>query len=220
MDGTKDSGTDHVEQYVENPKDQDLRSVPTALLDWSPEERRQREKALVRKIDTRLLIIMLVMYILNYLDRNNIAAAKSAGLQDDLNLKGEEYQVCVSILFVGYLLMQVPSNMILNRSGKPSIYLPGCMVVWGIISCLTAVTKDFGGLLAVRFSLGFVEAAYFIFVALLACFIVPDLPRTTSWLSNDEKVLAAWRLEEDIGEDDWVDSEHQSMFHGAKLAIL
>ncbi|BAE58454.1 unnamed protein product [Aspergillus oryzae RIB40] len=285
MDGTKDSGTDHVEQYVENPKDQDLRSVPTALLDWSPEERRQREKALVRKIDTRLLIIMLVMYILNYLDRNNIAAAKSAGLQDDLNLKGEEYQVCVSILFVGYLLMQVPSNMILNRSGKPSIYLPGCMVVWGIISCLTAVTKDFGGLLAVRFSLGFVEAAYFpgclyflsawytrkelvertallyvgslisgafsglisagitsglngargiaawrwlfiiegsltTFVALLACFIVPDLPRTTSWLSNDEKVLAAWRLEEDIGEDDWVDSEHQSMFHGAKLAIF
>lgn len=57
-------------------------------------------------------------------------------------------------------------------------------------------------------------------MALLACFIVPDLPRTTSWLSNDEKVLAAWRLEEDIGEDDWVDSEHQSMFHGAKLAIL
>ncbi|GMF74434.1 unnamed protein product [Aspergillus oryzae] len=145
MDGTKDSGTDHVEQYVENPKDQDLRSVPTALLDWSPEERRQREKVLVRKIDTRLLIIMLVML------------------------------------------------------GKPSIYLPGCMIVWGIISCLTAVTKDFGGLLAVRFSLGFVEAA---------------------WLSNDEKVLAAWRLEEDIGEDDWVDSEHQSMFHGAKLAIL
>jgi len=93
MDGTKDSGTDHVEQYVENPKDQDLRSVPTALLDWSSEERRQREKVLVRKIDTRLLIIMLVMYILNYLDRNNITAAKLAGLQDDLNLKGEEYQV-------------------------------------------------------------------------------------------------------------------------------
>jgi hypothetical protein len=57
-------------------------------------------------------------------------------------------------------------------------------------------------------------------VALIAFFIVPDLPRTTSWLSDDEKALAAWRLEEDIGEDDWVDSEHQSMFHGAKLAIM
>ncbi|KAJ5919165.1 hypothetical protein N7466_010108 [Penicillium verhagenii] len=286
MGDVKDSENQHIEQYVlENPKAQDPIGVPEVLLTWSSEEREQREKALVRKIDTRLLIIMLVMYILNYLDRNNIAAAKLAGLQKDLNLKGNEYQICVSILFVGYLLMQVPSNMILNKFGKPSIYLPSCMVVWGVISCCTAVTKDFGGLLAVRFFLGFIEAAYFpgclyllsawytrkelvkrtallyagslisgafsglisagitsglngargiaawrwlfiiegsltIFVALIAFFIVPDLPRTTPWLSDDEKVLAAWRLEEDIGEDDWVDSEHQSMFNGAKLAIL
>ncbi|KAJ5729718.1 uncharacterized protein N7483_004226 [Penicillium malachiteum] len=286
MDGAKCSENQHIEQYVlENPKAQGLKAVPEVLLTLSSEEREQKEKALVRKIDTRLLIIMLVMYILNYLDRNNIAAAKLAGLQDDLNLTGDEYQVCVSILFVGYLLMQVPSNMILKKFGKPSIYLPSCMVVWGVISCCTAVTKDFGGLLAVRFFLGFIEAAYFpgclyllsawytrkelvkrtallyagslisgafsglisagitsglngargiaawrwlfiiegsltIFAALVAFFIVPDLPRTTLWLSDDEKVLAAWRLEEDIGEDDWVDSEHQSMFHGAKLAFL
>ncbi|OKL61791.1 hypothetical protein UA08_02216 [Talaromyces atroroseus] len=302
MDTVKDSEPNHIEQYVlDNPKDQ---TVPAVVLEWLPEERARREKDLVRKIDFRLLIIMLVMYILNYLDRNNIAAAKLAGLQHDLKLTGDQYQVCVSILFVGYLLMQVPSNMILNKFGKPSIYLPGCMAVWGVISCCTAATKDFGGLLAVRFFLGFVEAAYFpgclyllsawytrkelvkrtallyagslisgafsglisagitsglngakgiaawrwlfiiegsltvhytalsfesedteanlsqIFVALIAFFLVPDLPRTTPWLSDDEKVLAAWRLEEDIGEDDWVDSEHQSMFHGAKLAIM
>lgn len=85
----------------------------------------------------------------------------------------------VSILFVGYLLMQgrsstpigavwraytreVPSNMILNKFGKPSIYLPGCMLAWGIISTCTAATKSYGGLLACRFILGFVEAAYFV----------------------------------------------------------
>ncbi|QKX56055.1 uncharacterized protein TRUGW13939_03155 [Talaromyces rugulosus] len=286
MDNLKDSEENHIEQYaLDKPKDQVAGTMPTALLNWSPEERAQREKKLVKKVDLRLLIMMLVMYILNYLDRNNIAAAKLAGLQKDLNLTGNEYQICVSILFVGYLLMQVPSNMILNKFGKPSIYLPGCMVVWGVISCCTAVTKSFSGLLVVRFFLGFVEAAYFpgclyllsawytrkelvkrtallyagslisgafsglisagitsglngtrgiaawrwlfiiegaltIFVALIAFFIVPDLPRTTSWLSDDEKALAAWRLEEDIGEDDWVDSEHQSMFHGAKLAIM
>jgi hypothetical protein len=38
-------------------------------------------------------------------------------------------------------------------------------------------------------------------------------------LTDDEKTLAAWRLEEDIGEEDWVGSEHQSMLHGAKLAF-
>lgn len=46
------------------------------------------------------------MYILNYLDRNNIAAARLAGLEKDLNLHGSQYQLSVSILFVGYLLMQ------------------------------------------------------------------------------------------------------------------
>jgi len=52
--------------------------------------------------------------------------------------------------------------MILNKFGKPSIYLPGCMFAWGAISAATAATKSFGGLLACRFILGFVEAAYFV----------------------------------------------------------
>jgi hypothetical protein len=94
MDNLKDSEENHIEQYaLDNPKGQVAGTMPTALLNWSPEERAQREKNLVRKVDLRLLIIMLVMYILNYLDRNNIAAAKLAGLQKDLNLTGNEYQV-------------------------------------------------------------------------------------------------------------------------------
>jgi hypothetical protein len=56
----------------------------------------------------------------------------------------------------------VPSNMLLNKLGKPSLYLPTCMVVWGIVSGLTAASQTYGGLLACRFVLGFVEAAYFV----------------------------------------------------------
>lgn len=59
-----------------------------------------------------------------------------------------------------YLLMQIPSNLFLNKIGKPAIYLPTCMIVWGVISAATAGVKNAGGLLAVRFFLGFVEAAY------------------------------------------------------------
>ncbi|KAJ5852141.1 uncharacterized protein N7529_011526 [Penicillium soppii] len=286
MASLKGSMSDHVE-YTPG-KDDDIDRIagqmPACLANLSLEERDWMEKKLVRKIDTRLLIMMVVMYILNYLDRNNIASAKLAGLEKDLNLKGEQYQTSVSILFVGYLLMQVPSNMILNKFGKPSVYLPGCMLAWGIVSSCTAATKSYGGLLACRFILGFVEAAYFpgclyllsawytrkelvkrtallysgslisgafsgliaagitsglsgargisawrwlfiiegaitVFVALISIFIIPDLPRTTSWLTEEEKALAAWRQTEDIGEEDWVDSEQQSMFYGAKLAF-
>lgn len=51
------------------------------------------------------------MYWLNYLDRNAIALARLDDLEDDLKLEGTQYQTCVSILFVGYLLGQIPSNM-------------------------------------------------------------------------------------------------------------
>ena len=51
--------------------------------------------------------------------------------------------------------------MLLNYTGRPSIYLPCCMMVWGTISCLTGVTKNFVGALLTRFFLGFVEAAFF-----------------------------------------------------------
>jgi hypothetical protein len=56
-------------------------------------------------------------------------------------------------------------------------------------------------------------------VAISAFFIIPDFPRTTTWLTEEEKQLAAWRLDEDIGEDDWVNSKQQTFIHGAKLAV-
>lgn len=71
-------------------------------------------------------------------------------------------------LWPGQLIGAVPSNLILNKLGKPSIYLPGCMVAWGVISCCTAATHNFAGLIVVRFLLGFVEAAYFVRIPLLA----------------------------------------------------
>lgn len=57
--------------------------------------------------------------------------------------------------------MQIPSNMIVQKTGRPSIYLPVCMILWGTISILTGITHNFVGALLTRFFLGFVEAAFF-----------------------------------------------------------
>lgn len=135
--------------------------APSLVQAMSPEYRIRAEKALRAKIDRRLLPMVILIYILNYLDRNNIAAARLAGLQTDLNLSSVEYSTSVSILFVGYIMMQIPSNLLLNKIGKPALYLPGAMVIWGAISASTAACQSFGGLVAARFLLGFVEAAYF-----------------------------------------------------------
>ncbi|KAK4690228.1 MFS transporter, ACS family, pantothenate transporter, partial [Lecanoromycetidae sp. Uapishka_2] len=265
------------------------RQPPELVRDLAPEERVNLEKKLVRKIDTRLLPMIILMYIMNYLDRNNIASARLAGLQDPkskggIDLTSTEYLTALSILFVGYLLMQIPSNLFLNKIGKPALYLPSVMIVWGVISAATAGAQSYGGLIAIRFFLGFVEAAYFpgclfflsswytrkelgfrtallysgsllsgafsglisagitngldgaqglrawrwlfiiegvitIFFAFCAYFALPNFPRTTTWLTENERQLAIWRLDEDIGEDDWVGSSQQTFFHGMKLAF-
>lgn len=127
----------------------DDRALPPLLRDLGPEEIAVLEKKLKRKIDWRMMPTMIVLQIMNYLDRcvgsshciwrglvltevhrNAIGAARLAGLENDLHLVGYEFQTCVTVLFVGYILMQVPSNLLLNRIGKPSIYLPTCMAVW------------------------------------------------------------------------------------------
>jgi hypothetical protein len=64
-----------------------------------------------------------------------------------------------------------------------------------------------------------IEGAITVFIAILSFFVLPNFPRTTTWLTEEERQLAVWRLQEDIGEDDWVNSEQQSFFHGLKLAF-
>lgn len=123
-------------------------------------DRQRVEQNLLRKVDLRMSILVLI-YILNYIDRNNAAAARLRGFEDDLHLEGQQFNTILSILYVGYTLMQVPSNMYLNKIGRPSLYLPACMAIWGFISILTGMTRGFLGAVCTRFFLGFVEAAFF-----------------------------------------------------------
>jgi MFS family permease len=93
--------------------------------------------------------------------RNNYDAARLQGLEEDLGLVGNQYQVGLSILFVGYILMQVPSNLLLNYVGRPSWYLGFFTIAWGLVSALTSQATNYGGIVAARFILGIVEAPFF-----------------------------------------------------------
>ncbi|KAH6692432.1 pantothenate transporter liz1 [Plectosphaerella plurivora] len=149
IDSTSDKGVRH-------SHDADLKTQ-SPLSD--PIYRAQVEKRMKRKLDARCSLFVLI-YIMNYLDRNNIAAARLRGLQEDLNLTYPQYATCLSILYVGYILMQVPSNMIINLISRPSWYIAAAMLLWGLISTLSGVVTSFGGMVATRFFLGFVEAAF------------------------------------------------------------
>jgi MFS family permease len=56
--------------------------------------------------------------------------------------------------------MQVPSNILMNRIERPSLYIGIVMLLWGMISTLSGITTGFSGMVATRFFLGFVEAAF------------------------------------------------------------
>ncbi|KAI1377336.1 MFS transporter [Hypoxylon crocopeplum] len=118
------------------------------------------ERALVRKLDYYIMPTICVMYFLNYIDRNAIAQARLNHFEADLDMSGNQFNTAVSILFVGYVLMQVPSNMLITRI-KPGVYMSGCMFLWAVVSACTASVTSFGGLVACRFFLGVVEAPFY-----------------------------------------------------------
>ncbi|KAI2473780.1 MFS transporter [Annulohypoxylon bovei var. microspora] len=119
-----------------------------------------KERALARKLDLYIMPTICIMYFLNYIDRNAIAQARLNHFEQDLNMSGNEFNTAVSILFVGYVLMQVPSNMLITRI-KPGIYMSGCMFLWAMVSASTAAVKSYGGLIACRFFLGIAEAPFY-----------------------------------------------------------
>lgn len=100
------------------------------------------------------------MYFFNFLDRNAMINGVLNTLEEDLGLVGMQYNTCVSILFVGYLCGQVPSNMILNRV-RPSYYMAGFCMAWSIVSLMTFKATSYPTMLVCRFLLGITEAPFY-----------------------------------------------------------
>ncbi|PVI02306.1 retrograde regulation protein 2 [Periconia macrospinosa] len=137
-----------------------LDQTPEILRNFTTEELAVMEKKLVRKIDIRSLPVLIVLFLLNILDRNAIANARLGGLEDTLGITDVQYQTAVMVLWAGYISMMVPSNMLLSIF-KPRIYLPTVVIIWGIVSGATGFVQNFSGLVALRFMVGVTEAPYF-----------------------------------------------------------
>jgi MFS family permease len=118
------------------------------------------ERALVTKIDFRVVPFLCILYVLAFLDRVNIANARSFGLATDLGLTGVQYNTALTIFFVPYVVFEIPSNILMKKL-NPHIWLSGCMFMFGLVSVLQGLVQNFSGLLATRFFLGFFEAGTF-----------------------------------------------------------
>ncbi|KAI1824041.1 major facilitator superfamily domain-containing protein [Xylaria intraflava] len=118
------------------------------------------DNALLKKIDVYLLPPVGLLYLLSFLDRSNVGNAKIEGLLEDLHMTGDQYLVGLSLYFVGYVLFEVPCNIILKRT-SPRIWLPTLTIIWGVVATLTGIVQNTGGFLAARFFLGVAESGLF-----------------------------------------------------------
>ncbi|MGE0668778.1 MAG: MFS transporter [Sphingomonadales bacterium] len=112
-----------------------------------------------RKVAWRLLPLLVVCYFLSFLDRVNISFA-SLTMNADLGLSAAAYGLGAGIFFIGYLLFEVPSNILLRRFG-PRIWIARIMISWGIISACMATVQGETSFYVLRFLLGFAEAGFF-----------------------------------------------------------
>ncbi|KAI0086837.1 MFS general substrate transporter [Irpex rosettiformis] len=112
-----------------------------------------------RKVDWHVMPVAAILYLSSYIDRANIGNAKVLGMYKQLHLTDNQYSLALSIFFLGYVVFEVPSNIVVKKVG-PAWYIPIMTMLWGGICALTSLVHSASGLATVRFFLGLTEAGF------------------------------------------------------------
>ncbi len=134
------------------------------------------EKSAIRKVAVRLVPFVALMFFINYLDRTAIGFAAPNGMNDDLALSAAQFGFASGVFFIGYILLEVPSNLALHRFGARK-WLSRIMVSWGIVALLFTWVQNFEQLAVLRFLLGVAEAGFFPGAILFLSLWVPSKHR-------------------------------------------
>ncbi|ORX42365.1 MFS general substrate transporter [Hesseltinella vesiculosa] len=121
----------------------------------SPEER-----AFVRRLDKRLLAFAMAGNIVKTLDSTNLGSAFISGMEEELNITGLQYNWMGVLFMIGYLSMQIPSNIILSRY-RPSVYLPFLEAIWCLLTLSMACVRSVRAVYIIRYLLGSFEAGFY-----------------------------------------------------------
>jgi ACS family tartrate transporter-like MFS transporter len=113
----------------------------------------------VRKVTLRIIPFLFLLYVIAYLDRVNFGYAALA-MNSDLGISLELFGFLSGIFFIGYLLFEVPSNIILEKLGA-RVWIARIMVSWGIVVIVTGAATSALELAVLRFILGIAEAGFF-----------------------------------------------------------
>src|SRR5437763_3605014 len=131
----------------------------------------------VALITRRLIPFLCLLFIVNYLDRTNVAMAKLKML-GDTGISDAAYGLGAGLFFIGYFIFEVPSNLILERVGA-RIWMTRIMITWGLISAAMMFVRGPHSFYWLRFSLGVAEAGFFPGIVLYLTYWIPSRQRAS-----------------------------------------
>ena len=117
------------------------------------------KRAVLRKVAWRLLPFLFLLYMVNILDRINVGFARLQML-DDLQMGERAYALGAGIFYIGYLIFEIPSNLILSRVGARR-WIGRILISWGLITVAMMACRGTWSFYLLRISLGFAEAGFF-----------------------------------------------------------
>ncbi|KAJ2809345.1 hypothetical protein H4R20_000155 [Coemansia guatemalensis] len=131
-----------------------------------------------RKVDKRILIYAIVLCVLNQSDRGSIGVAKVVGLEQDLGMVKNDFNIAATLFSVGYVSLEFFSNFVLKHVGASRL-LPTLGILWGCVCALQGVVSTKGQLYAMRVLLGMSECGFTAGILLILSFFYPKQRLTT-----------------------------------------
>lgn len=104
----------------------------------------------------RILPTLALLFLCSFLDRTNVGNAKIIGLETNININDQQYDIGLMVYYLFYICSELPSNLVLKKA-SPKLWLPFLTVLWGIITMCLGFVRNYGGFVAVRAILGIAE---------------------------------------------------------------
>ncbi|MBI0298429.1 MFS transporter [Streptomyces sp. PRKS01-29] len=134
-----------------------------------------RENTVYRKVVRRIVPFLILCYVASYLDRVNVGFAKLQ-MSDDLGFSEAAYGLGAGLFFIGYFLLEVPSNLMLQRVGART-WIARIMISWGLVSAAFMFVTNEVTFYVLRFLLGAAEAGFYPGVILYCTYWFPSYRR-------------------------------------------
>jgi MFS family permease len=132
----------------------------TKVFLWDSFDKHPKERKFLFKLDWFLLSSSCAGYFAKNLNQSNIGTAYVNGMKEYYHMQGNDYNIMLTLWTVGYIIGQIPSNLILHRISA-RYYLAGLEFSWAFLTVLLITPKSLGGMFALRFLIGLLESGFF-----------------------------------------------------------